>query len=176
MYNKLKCFSTGLKYNYARINLYIMKASFFILFIVIILINSVSAQELYKMENHLWKPQKDEVYRFDGKKFISTKPTGGYYSSNMTMVMEDGTQLHADPVQLGPIAEIESYSGTLYVLRPGKLVLFDGLVVNEDFTCRGFLPSKNTGNSFGDSQCKTKNYPVLAGGKWFCEKRDDPEK
>ncbi|QGY47296.1 hypothetical protein GM418_27610 [Maribellus comscasis] len=88
---------------------------------------------------------KNEIYRFDGKKFKSTKPEHGYYSSSMTMVMEDGTQLHADPVELGPITEIESYSGTLYVLRPGQIVLFDGLIVNEDFIDWGSLPSKNTG-------------------------------
>lgn len=87
----------------------------------------------------------EDIYRLDGDRFVTTKPEGGYYSSNMTMVMEDGTQIHADPVRLGPITQIESYSGTLYVLRPGKLVLFDGLVVNEDFIDWGSLPSKNTG-------------------------------
>lgn len=87
---------------------------------------------------------REEIFRFDGDKFVSIKPEGGYYSSNMTMLMEDGTQLHADPVQLGPISRIGSYSGTLYVLRPGKLVLFDGLVVNEDFIDWGSFPSTNT--------------------------------
>jgi hypothetical protein len=87
----------------------------------------------------------EEIFRLQGDRFVSIKPEGGYYSSNNTMVMEDGTQIHADPVRLGPIAQIESYSGTLYVLRPGKLVLFDGLVVNEDFIDWGSLPSKNTG-------------------------------
>uniref|UniRef100_UPI00321689E6 hypothetical protein n=1 Tax=uncultured Draconibacterium sp. TaxID=1573823 RepID=UPI00321689E6 len=94
---------------------------------------------------------KDEIYRLEGENFVSTKPENGYYSSNMTMLMEDGTQLHADPVRLGPIDQIESYSGTLYVLRPGELVLFDGLMVNEDFIDWGMLPSKQTRDmlSFG---------------------------
>ncbi len=86
----------------------------------------------------------EEIFRLDGDKFISIKPEGGYYSSNMTMLMEDGTQLHTDPVRLGPITKIESYSGTFYVLRPGKLVLFDGKMVSEDFIDWGILPSKDT--------------------------------
>ncbi len=86
----------------------------------------------------------EEIFRLEGNEFVTTKPQGGYYSSNMTMVMEDGTQLHADPVRLGPIKEIESYSGTLYILRPGELVLFDGKTVNGDFIDWGLLPSTGT--------------------------------
>ncbi len=74
-----------------------------------------------------------ETLNTDGHLYQYIKPEGGYYSSDITMLMEDGSQIHADPVRLGPIKQIESYSGTLYVLRPGKLILFDGLVVNEDF-------------------------------------------
>ncbi len=94
---------------------------------------------------------KDEIYKLADNKFFTTKPEGGYYSSNMTMLMEDGTQLHDDPVELGPIEKIESYSGTLYILRPGEVVLFDGKTVNEDFIDWGLLPSKETRDllSFG---------------------------
>lgn len=120
---------------------------------------------------------KDDIYRFDGKKFSSTKPAGGYYSSNMTMVMEDGTQLHADPVELGPITEIEPYSGTLYVLRPGKLVLFDGLVVNEDFIDWGTLPSNETRDllSFGNRLfiSTDRGLGVLRGATLTTLKGDD---
>jgi hypothetical protein len=87
---------------------------------------------------------KEEIYRLENDRFVSIKPAGGYYSSDMTVMMEDGTQIHADPVRLGPITRIESYSGTLYVLQPGKLILFDGLVVNKDFIDWGTLPSYNT--------------------------------
>ena len=68
------------------------------------------------------------------------------------MLMEDGTQLHAEPVRLGPITRIESFSGTLHVLQPGKLILFDGKVVNKDFIDWGTLPSSNTKDmlSFGN--------------------------
>ncbi|RLD77003.1 MAG: hypothetical protein DRJ10_12690, partial [Bacteroidetes bacterium] len=93
----------------------------------------------------------EEIFRLKDDKFVSIKPEGGYNSSDMTMLMEDGTQLHANPVRLGPITRIESYSGTLYVLRPGKLILFDGLVVNQDFIDWGTFPSNNTRDmlSFG---------------------------
>ena len=125
---------------------------------------ALTDQGIYRFEDNIWQKTdnrkyvdmctlngivyaatKEDIYRLDGNRFVNTKPEGGYYSSNMTMVMEDGTQIHSDPVRLGPVTQIESYSGTLYVLRPGKLVLFDGLVVNEDYIDWGSLPSKNTG-------------------------------
>jgi len=87
---------------------------------------------------------RDEIYRLEGNRFISLKPENGYHTSNLTMVMEDGTQLHERPVEIGPIDRITSYSGTLYILRPGELILFDGLVVNRDFIDWGTLPSPNT--------------------------------
>lgn len=87
---------------------------------------------------------KEEIFRLENDKLVSTKPAGGYYSSNSTNLMADGTQVFSDPVRLGPIYRIGSYSGTLYVLRPGKLVSFDGLEVNEDFIDWGHLPSKVT--------------------------------
>jgi hypothetical protein len=86
----------------------------------------------------------DEIYRLENGKFISIKPAGGYNSSDMTVIMEDGTQIHAEPVKLGPILRLESHSGTLYVLEPGKLILFDGLMVNRDFVDWGSLPSRHT--------------------------------
>lgn len=87
---------------------------------------------------------KEEIFKWENEAFISIKPEDGYYSSDITMVMEDGSQLHADPVRLGPIDRIESYSGTLHVLRPGKLIQFDGKIVNTDFIDWGQLPSRNT--------------------------------
>ena len=87
---------------------------------------------------------RDEVYRLEDDHFTDIKPKAGYLSSDITMVMEDGSQVLADPVKIGPIDRIASYSGTLYILRPGKLVLFDGKVVNQDFVDWGTLPSPNT--------------------------------
>jgi hypothetical protein len=86
----------------------------------------------------------DEIFRLEKGKFVSIKPAGGYNSSDMTVIMEDGTQIHAEPVKLGPIVRLESHSGTLYVLEPGKLILFDGLMVNRDFVDWGSLPSRHT--------------------------------
>ena len=95
---------------------------------------------------------KDEIFRLENDKFVTTKPADGYYGSDVTMMMEDGTQVLADAVELGPVTRIESYSGTLYVLRPGQLVLFDGKTVNQDFIDWGRLPSPNTSDllSFGN--------------------------
>jgi hypothetical protein len=95
---------------------------------------------------------RDEIFRLEGEKFVTTKPADGYYGSDVTMIMEDGSQINDNPVELGPITQIESYSGTLYVLRPGQLVLFDGKTVNQDFIDWGNLPSRNTNNmlSFGN--------------------------
>ncbi len=86
----------------------------------------------------------EEIFKLEKGKLISIKPEGGYYSSDITMLMEDGTQLHADPVRLGPIQRIESYAGTLHVLRPGELVQFDGKIVNTEFIDWGRLPSTTT--------------------------------
>ena len=69
----------------------------------------------------LYAATRDDVFRFENNKFVNIEPAGGYYSSNMTMLMEDGTQLLADPVRIGPIHRIASYSETLYILRPGEV-------------------------------------------------------
>ncbi len=87
---------------------------------------------------------KEEIYKLEDGKMITTKPTDGYFTSNTTMMMEDGTQLLADPVRIGPISKISSYSETMYILRPGRLALFDGKMVNTDFIDWGRLPSRNT--------------------------------
>jgi hypothetical protein len=87
---------------------------------------------------------KEDIYRLENDRFVSAEPAGGYLSSDITMLMEDGTQLLAEPVRPGPITRIGSYSGTLYLLQPGKLILFDGKVVNRDFVDWGSLPSLNT--------------------------------
>ena len=87
---------------------------------------------------------REEIFKLENNRFVTTKPADGYHNSDITMLMEDGSQVHAYPVRLGPIDRIVSYSGTLYVLRPGKLVLFDGKIVNDDFIDWGHLPSSKT--------------------------------
>ncbi len=85
-----------------------------------------------------------EIFRLDPDGFVSIKPPGGYNSSDVTVTMEDGTQVHAEPVELGPVLRIRSHDGTLYVLEPGRLTLFDGLTVNRDFIDWGSMPSRLT--------------------------------
>jgi len=124
---------------------------------------SLTADGIYKLDRKKWKKidnqhfvdlcvhhgvlhaaTREEIFKLDNDRLISIKPEGGYYNSDITMLMEDGTQLHADPVRLGPIDRLASYAGTLHVLRPGALVQFDGKVVNTDFIDWGQLPSGNT--------------------------------
>ena len=111
---------------------------------------------------------REEIFRLENDHFVSTKPKGGYNSSDITMLMEDGSQVHADPVSIGPIMRIASYSGTLYVLQPGKLILFDGLVVNEDFIDWGRLPSRTTTGLLSDGSklfvSTNKGLGVFRGG------------
>jgi len=89
---------------------------------------------------------RDEIYRLEGDKFVSVQPQGGYLSSDITVIMADGTQILAEPVQIGPIERITSYNETIYILRPGNLVCFDGRVVNQYFIDWGRLPSRNLRN------------------------------
>ena len=123
---------------------------------------ALAADGIYRLQNGIWKQidnqvyvdvcmhanvlhaaTTEEIYKLVNDRFVSIKPEGGYYSSNVTNLLEDGTQLYVDPVRLGPINRIESYSETLYILRPGKLVLFDGKTVGSDFIDWGTFPSKN---------------------------------
>jgi hypothetical protein len=86
----------------------------------------------------------ESIFKYENGKITDIIPESGYLSSDVTMFMEDGTQLLADPVTLGPITAIESYSQTLHILQPGKLVQLAGKVVNEHLIDWGNLPSKNT--------------------------------
>jgi len=107
----------------------------------------IDSREFVDLTTHLGTlhaATKEEIYKLDGDKMVSIKPEAGYFTSNTTMMMEDGSQVLADPVRLGPISKIASYSGSLYILQPGRLVLFDGKMVNQDFIDWGTLASRNT--------------------------------
>ena len=69
---------------------------------------------------------RDEVFRFADGAFVDIKPKSGWLTTDTTMIMADGSQVLVDPVQLGPIERIASYSGTLYLLQPDGLALLDG--------------------------------------------------
>lgn len=68
---------------------------------------------------------RDDLFRFDGERFVNIKPKGGYLSSDLTVQMADGSQVLADPVRIGPIRRIASYSGTLYLLLDNRFALID---------------------------------------------------
>ncbi|MFH1740872.1 MAG: hypothetical protein ABIH23_17835 [bacterium] len=118
---------------------------------------------LYRFQNDTWRKMddreyvdmcmhlgalhaatRDDVFRLENGTFVSIEPEGGYLSSDITVTMEDGTQILSSPVRFGPIERITSYSGTLYALRPGHLVLFDGRIVDENTIDWGALPSPVT--------------------------------
>ncbi len=87
---------------------------------------------------------RDDIFRFDGGKFVNIRPAGGYLSTDTTLVMDDFSQVLADPVEIGPVERMTSYSGTLYLLRPGHLALLDGKTFFPDPMDWGTLPSPVT--------------------------------
>lgn len=87
---------------------------------------------------------KDDLFRFEQDRFVNIKPAGGYLSNDTTVVMEDFSQVLADPVQIGPITQIASYSGTLYLLHPNGLALLDGAIFQPNPIDWGHLPSPVT--------------------------------
>jgi len=73
----------------------------------------------------------DRIYRFVDGAFHDIAPEGGWLTTDTTNVMEDGTQVLPNPVQLGPIEHIESYHETMYILGPRGLALLDYALFNE---------------------------------------------
>jgi hypothetical protein len=86
----------------------------------------------------------DALFRFEQGRFVNIKPAAGYLSSDDAVFTEDFNQVLADPVEIGPIDRIASYSGTLYMLRPGGLALLDGKTFVPDPVDWGMLPSPVT--------------------------------
>ena len=87
---------------------------------------------------------RDDLFRFEDGKFVNMRPAGGYLSTDTTLIREDFSQELADPVEIGPVERIASYSGTLYMLRPGKLALLEGKTFVPDVADWGALPSPIT--------------------------------
>ena len=96
----------------------------------------------------LYGTTRDAVFRWDGTTrpgaFVDIKPEGGYLSTDSTVIMEDGSQVLADPVRIGPVLKLASYSGTLYLLLPGLLGLLSGKSFMQDPVDWGHLASMNT--------------------------------
>jgi len=95
-------------------------------------------------EGQVYGATENDVFRFDGKSFTNIKPAGGYLSSDTSVVMDDFSQVLADPVEIGPVERIASYSGTLYLLRRGGLALLEGKTLVTDPVDWGSLPSPVT--------------------------------
>lgn len=87
---------------------------------------------------------RDDILRFEGGKLVNIRPADGWLSTDTTLVAEDFSQILADPVEIGPVDRIASYSGTLYVLRPGGLALLDGKTFVPDPVDWGALASPVT--------------------------------
>ena len=96
---------------------------------------------------------RDDLFRFDGGRFVNLKPAGGYLSTDTTVMMEDFSQVLADPVTIGPVERIASYSGTLYMLRPGSLALLEGETLVEEPVDWGALPSPVTRDMLALGSC-----------------------
>jgi len=90
----------------------------------------------------------DAVFRWNGRTqpgaFVDIKPKGGYLSTDSTVIMEDGSQVLADPVRVGPILRLASYSATLYILQPGRLGLISGKTFVTNPVDWGQPASRNT--------------------------------
>jgi hypothetical protein len=84
---------------------------------------------------------REDIFRWEGGKFINIKSKSGWLSSDTTMMMEDGSQVHVDPVTIGPIERIASYSGTLHLLGRDGLTLLDGSMLVAEPVDWGSMPS-----------------------------------
>jgi hypothetical protein len=87
---------------------------------------------------------RDELFRFENGKLVNLKPASGFLSTDTTVIREDYSQVLMEPVQIGPIERIGSYSGTLYILRPGALALLEGKTFVTEPVDWGTLPSPVT--------------------------------
>jgi len=87
---------------------------------------------------------RDDLFRFEKDAFVSIKPQGGYLSTDDTLIAEDFSQVLPDPVEIGPIQRIASYSGALHLLRPGGLALLEGKTFVPDCVDWGRLASPVT--------------------------------
>ncbi len=87
---------------------------------------------------------RSDLFRWENGRFVHLKPAGGYLQNDTTVIMEDGSQVLTDPVEIGPIERLASYSGTVYLLRPGGLALLEGRTLVENPVDWGMMPSPVT--------------------------------
>ena len=89
----------------------------------------------------LYGATSSDVFRFVDEEFVNIEPSSGWLSSDSTVWKADGTQVLADPVRIGPIRRMASYSGTLYLLLPGGPRLLSGPIFETDPVDWGTMPS-----------------------------------
>ena len=89
---------------------------------------------------------RDVILRWEGGKFVDIKPKSGWLSSDTTLMKEDGSQVLMEPVRIGPIEPIASYSGTLHLLSHDGLTLLDGAMFVTQPVDWGSMPSQKHGD------------------------------
>ncbi len=86
-----------------------------------------------------------DLYRYENGNLISLEPEGGYEDPGITFRKQDFSLHLPRPIDFGNLRRIASYHETIYGLRPGNLVLFDGLNIDPNTADWGLLP--RTGNT-----------------------------
>lgn len=84
---------------------------------------------------------RDDIFRFDDGTFVNIKPAEGFRSNDTTVTMADGSQVLSNPVRIGPITGIDSYSETLYIMQPTRFGLLNGQQFVEEPIDWGMLPA-----------------------------------
>ena len=95
------------------------------------------------VRGEVYAATRDTVYRYVDGELIDVEPETGFRSTNSTFLMEDGTQVLMHPERIGPVVRLAGYSETLYVMRPGELVLLDNDLVDPRVADWGLPPSNN---------------------------------
>jgi len=83
-----------------------------------------------------------DVYRYEDGALVDIKPEGGYRHHGRVYELDDGVQRLPRPIEFGPLHRIASFSDTVYGLRPGALVFFDGWAIEPNTLDWGVLPSR----------------------------------
>ena len=110
--------------------------------------NKLSDDQIVDLTLHNGKimaATREEIYAIEDDQLISTKPEDGYYNNHLSLMKEDGTQVHVEPVRLGPIDQLASFAGMLMLLRGSEIASFDGKKVDSDYVDWGNLPSTEAG-------------------------------
>ncbi|MDX1285390.1 MAG: hypothetical protein R3182_10265, partial [Draconibacterium sp.] len=74
-------------------------------------VSNLSIIDITEHNGKVHAATREEIFIVEKNKLISTRPEGGYYNNHLSLMKEDGTQMHVVPVRLGPIDQIESFAG-----------------------------------------------------------------